>query len=1250
MSMFGAPGGLLSDDEEDEEDYVFEKSGDAGNLLEGETPPRGFEAGTLGKVGGIGGRGALFAEWLSGVEKADEGLRDVDADGLAQSVDFGEEIPQSYDANTRVGNNGQILALNSSSRSDHSTSQRLPPSPPARPLSLEVSAVDGTQDQRGLSLMKQKAGDTIMDPDVLDLSGDFGVPVGMQQLMDVNVGEEKVDLNADLFMAPAPAAESPVMTDSDTNREDERTSPHPPSLFAGVQASAIATVANAQLTDISSESLAEFQQLSQSTSAMDLPTLGLRSGKWSASKLPSHIIERIVTHLIQTLRQESASLTAAPKALMTNQSSVAQLTPPETPPNEPALRHLPNGTLDMEYIVASSQPDLQKSASSSSLFGSSGKHIHPDVLKCLYINRCWSRGAARAIYKRPPISSFATFQSLLTTVLEPASTLPYAAYVKELLLSPELMHDLYLGDIDVILQLFPNLNSFYIRSSPSASNVLIQSLSDHSQRLESLSLRGCPVTDALIPTLVQSCKGLKKVDLSYTRVTLGCMLHFIDGCERLTSLSMEAAFPASSMASGLTARGRSEKGNVQSGSSVQLNSAWDPHAHHRTTNLRVLNLKNSGVTDPYLRYAALRCPDLSVLNLEGCAALTDDSLICVASSCADLKQVDLSFCPRITDLSLLAMAMHTPQLQILSVSGCERVSTEGVQALVEKCGKLEELSMHGCMAILKSYVRGFADAKYELDCCVRGVGLRLLAAYRGARPARIGMDMSDGSEPVEDRKSVGDAGADVLPVTKEYVSMSTQTVELPAEKESGAELTKKESETAMDEHSSKRSSVLGGSASAEALLLKFAEAVAAGTWAPPGMPPAPAVTAVPPPWATAYPPPWGPAWPGYAYPAPPPHHPNAPHSTAFPSSSSPPAERQSTSQDPSRLKRVSSVSSVTSNSPSESRLPGSNLRHSITADSTGGSPPPTSPTAKRRSGLPMPSRVSYGGGTSSTPSKLPSSSSGSRLSISSSAPSLAVKPSRLSLLTSSRVVNGPSASSPSLQDSSSSVASSSSSSSYKPRQFKKFNNDEFGSLKRPPPKPSSSSASSVTTRPTSTSGTTTSSSSSLTPRKSASTSRLSTPATSTKSYATPTRSSTLKASPTKKSTPHPTTTSYRRATSPTPETLEAFAATLPNHGAAFRRVSSNSTLSKTPSRTRTSSAHPLEPSRSDVGWITGGTVTPPLVASSSSSSASTSGVDAGGSNSSLKESTGVGAGKQRLSMGSGLKMPTPIKNGKIVQR
>ncbi|KAI8836862.1 hypothetical protein BC829DRAFT_421633 [Chytridium lagenaria] len=709
------------------------------------------------------------------------------------------------------------------------------------------------------------------------------------------------------------------------------------------------------------------------------------------------------------------------------------------------------------------------------------------ALPLLYVNRSWSRGTARGLYKCPYLPTLEKFQALLSVALEPLPTHPYAALWSNFIFRNHLPRR-YIWAISTL----PFSSS---QTSPPFS------LSDHCHGLKRLSLRGCPISDALVPSLASGCPKLELLDLSHTRVTIATLVTAVDLCTSLTSLVLEAAFP----------------------SSVPV--TWNPQQLFIRP-LRYLNLRNSGATDPHLRHAALHCPDLSHVVLEGSAALTDDSLIKLSQSCSSLRILDASFCPHLTDLSLRSLAMFASTcLASVSLSGCDRITPEGVEALAEGCKLLEEIVLHGCASILDSHIRGFATKRYELDCAIRGDAVRLVAASRAGRVVAGPLAAAAKVTGLEKREFATQTTVEEGKVEERRTVSRTESEDTVTDT---SDMTK--ASTASSSTSSATSSRM--SMPAEELLLKFAEAVAAGTWFPRGAEghhaPNPAGPTPYSPWAAQQPMFWNPAW---GYPPPQMYPPSGlPEDSRRVSTTSTHSNASTSLPHSNRSSFISETSSTTSTG--LPMPPGSKLRRlSAVQEST----PPISPPKPlgQRSQLPSSSKLP------AMSSRIPSMGASRLPSLSSSLPqpatpsvatSAAAKQFSIAMMKGSKTVGG--VTGPVVKEE-----------TYKPRQFRKINSDYEPSTLTSPPK---------------------------TPQKT----MLRPPSMS--------RSNSTTASPPR--------SSARASIDPT--ALAAFTSTLPDgvKTALSRSTSVIAPGTSVTGRMRTSVAHPLTPSGVSVGWISAGEV------------------------------------------------------------
>jgi EIN3-binding F-box protein len=124
-----------------------------------------------------------------------------------------------------------------------------------------------------------------------------------------------------------------------------------------------------------------------------------------------------------------------------------------------------------------------------------------------------------------------------------------------------------------------------------------------------------------------------------------------------------------------------------------------------------LNLTNKVVED----LARIHGGTLTVLNLEGCRRITDESLASIADYCLLLTDLDVSKCC-ITDNGLRCLSEGVQiGLQILSVSGCSKISNKSVPFLKKLGQTLVGLNIQQCNLISSSLVDSLVENLWRCD-------------------------------------------------------------------------------------------------------------------------------------------------------------------------------------------------------------------------------------------------------------------------------------------------------------------------------------------------------------------------------------------------------------------------------------------------------------------------------------------------------------------------------------------------------
>ncbi|KAI9000063.1 hypothetical protein BC832DRAFT_563403 [Gaertneriomyces semiglobifer] len=416
-------------------------------------------------------------------------------------------------------------------------------------------------------------------------------------------------------------------------------------------------------------------------------------------------------------------------------------------------------------------------------------------LACALTARTLLLPSLHALYYSPPIESATQFHLFIQALLQP-SHLPYAAYVQTVRIRRGIADQILMGDLDILLQVCQGLKCMEIEQG-GTGNIVVQSLSDNARMLQRLILRGCPVTDALMPLLVRSCAKLSHVDFSFTGVTVGTLITLIEGCENIQDIQLESCTLG------------------------YVSIALDPRLNYTRT-LRTLNLRNSGVLDAHLVHLSRSCPYLTTLILDGCVGVTDTGIVSVSQSCHRIQLLDLSF-TSISDLSLVAISQYLKCLERLHLSGTG-ITSDGVVEVAKGCAAIKEITLHGCVSVINSWAGQYASrgGAKGVECVLRHPALQWVAKHK----------------EVEQEDVVQKAVVKRLSILQSKSAVATEASSSAEHVECGTQTEKQES---IGEDTSNGGSTPSNQTSADAteILLKFADAIASGRWVPPNALPQP---------------------------------------------------------------------------------------------------------------------------------------------------------------------------------------------------------------------------------------------------------------------------------------------------------------------------------------------------------------------------------------------------------------------------
>ncbi|KAJ1407807.1 hypothetical protein B484DRAFT_456483 [Ochromonadaceae sp. CCMP2298] len=166
------------------------------------------------------------------------------------------------------------------------------------------------------------------------------------------------------------------------------------------------------------------------------------------------------------------------------------------------------------------------------------------------------------------------------------------------------------------------------------------------------------------------CTGLLALDLSYTHVSCAWVVPLVQRCS-LTALRLYS----------------DELSDFTDESIVRL-------LEHCADLVELALPPRAGFTLASARVVAQSCPDLQILDVQGCAWLTDEWIRLLSQHCQGLR--DLRCVNVLTDAGITALSSNCSKLEVLHVQHCKELSGVGILELASNCPHLQSLNVLGC--------------------------------------------------------------------------------------------------------------------------------------------------------------------------------------------------------------------------------------------------------------------------------------------------------------------------------------------------------------------------------------------------------------------------------------------------------------------------------------------------------------------------------------------------------------------------
>lgn len=226
------------------------------------------------------------------------------------------------------------------------------------------------------------------------------------------------------------------------------------------------------------------------------------------------------------------------------------------------------------------------------------------------------------------------------------------------------------------------------------SDAIIASLADQAKGLKKLVLSECKnLTDRSIVRIAHACgKTLKEIDLSYMSISEESIAAISAHCSNLTQLDLTACEVTDDALLTLEEGSCFELRRLTLSSCERITNVGVSAALRGCTQLTQLTLPHTIIADEDLVTIASHGTNLKVLNLSGCKRITDTGVRVIAQGCVRLALLILDW-TNISDESLIALATYAKALEGVCVYNCARITDAGVLAIAKGCRGLAGLQL-----------------------------------------------------------------------------------------------------------------------------------------------------------------------------------------------------------------------------------------------------------------------------------------------------------------------------------------------------------------------------------------------------------------------------------------------------------------------------------------------------------------------------------------------------------------------------
>ncbi|KAI0082474.1 RNI-like protein [Panus rudis PR-1116 ss-1] len=353
-----------------------------------------------------------------------------------------------------------------------------------------------------------------------------------------------------------------------------------------------------------------------------------------------------------------------------------------------------------------------------------------DLYSALLVSRAWCECSVELLWHRPSFNKLSTLGKMMRVLARDDQTFLYARFIRRLnflYLGADLTDSLFSrlaqcvrlerltlincnqltdGALARVLPCCPNLVALDLTGVVETTDRAVVALASSTKKLQGINLGGCKkLTDKGVLALAVNCPLLRRVKLSHVEqvtddavsaLAKSCPLLLeidLNNCKNVTDVSVRDLWTHST-----------NMREMRLSHCVELTDAAFPASPRSEPSL--VNGPNPFPTSSFLlgdKPPPLRVPKpfehLRMLDLTGCANITDEAIEGIISVAPKIRNLVLAKCTQLTDAAVESICALGKHLHYLHLGHASAITDRSITSLARACTRLRYIDLANCVQL-----------------------------------------------------------------------------------------------------------------------------------------------------------------------------------------------------------------------------------------------------------------------------------------------------------------------------------------------------------------------------------------------------------------------------------------------------------------------------------------------------------------------------------------------------------------------